>query len=33
MVFPRSPDDFGKFIAADSKKRAKVIKFSGNKSE
>jgi tripartite-type tricarboxylate transporter receptor subunit TctC len=32
-VFPGSPADFGKFVAADSEKWAKVVKFAGIKPE
>jgi tripartite-type tricarboxylate transporter receptor subunit TctC len=32
-VFPGSPSDFNKFMTEDTKKWAKVIKFSGAKSE
>jgi hypothetical protein len=33
MVFPGTPDDFGKFIAEETDKWAKVVKFSGTKPE
>jgi hypothetical protein len=32
-VFPGTPNDFGKFIAEETDKWAKVVKFSGAKPE
>ena len=32
-VFPGTPDDFGKFIAEETDKWAKVVKFSGAKPD
>jgi hypothetical protein len=33
LVFPGSPADFGKFIAAENEKWAKVVKFAGIKAD
>ena len=33
MLIPGTPDDFGKMIAEETEKWAKVVKFSGAKPE
>jgi hypothetical protein len=32
-VFPLSPSEFGKFVADDTEKWSKVVKFSGAKAD